>query len=277
MKIRILAVLAMALLLLGGTALAENVMPAIEMTMSQQQFSGPEEVTVSICLTNTSDQDMPGPCALYAPDGRMIKEFGTPTLAAGESAEWTGTWMVTEEQLAQGRIVFAMKYSTTDESGRLAMKTATFYQTIIVASAAQPELKLTVEADQTELAAFPGMVTFTVSLTNVGDADAVVVDVYASDMKLHRFDSIPAGETVSFRRSVLVPSAGSYYFEADVGGETQQRHTTSCTVEITSAAEGSPAVAETPVEKAAPAEESALVQQYPLWTLLLLMAALIAG
>lgn len=276
MKIRILAVLAMALLLLGGTALAEDVMPAIEMTLSQQQFSGPEEVTVSICLTNTSDQDMPGPCALYAPDGRKIKEFGTPTLAAGESAEWTGTWMVTEEQLAQGRIVFAMKYAATDESGSLTMKTISFYQSIIVLEAAQPELTIAVEADRTELADFPGLVTFTVSVTNVGDADTVVVDMYFSDMydfdmKLHRFDRIPAGETVSFRRSVLVSSAGSYYFSADVGGETQQRHTTGCFVEITESAE------EVPAMEAALIVESTPVRQSLLWTLLLLLAALNAG
>lgn len=272
MKLRFLAVLVMALLLLGGTALAENVIPTIEMTLSQQQFDRPGEVTVNICLTNTGEQDMPGPCALYAPDGRRIEEFGTPTLAAGESAEWTGTWMVTAEQLAQGRIVFAMMYAATDASGGLAMKTVTFYQPILMANAARPELALTVAADQTELADFPGLVTFTVSVSNVGDADANVVDVYVADMKLHRFDCIPAGETVSFSRQVLVTSAGSYFFEADVGGETQQRYATSCIMEIT-AAEAEAA----PVEEAAPAEESAPVRQYPLWTLLLLMAALIAG
>lgn len=273
MKYRFFAVILMALMLLSGAALAEDAIPQVEMELSQVAFDGPQEVAVTIRITNTNGSDMPGPCALYAPDGRQIVAFGTPTLAAGESAEWTGVWAVTEEQLAQERIAFAMMYTVQDASGALLGKTAAFYSPIS-RTAAQPELTLTVTADKPELAAFPGVVTFTITVANTGDADADMVDVYASDMKLYRFDRIPAGETRSFRRQVLVTSAGSYAFEAHADGETQQRHAVSCIVPIaaTEAPEAPAEEAMSGVPEAAPTEE----QLTPVWTLMLYLTALLS-
>lgn len=123
----------MALLLvlgLCGTALAANV-PEVSVVLSENRFSGPQEVGVTITVTNTGDTDMPGPVALYDPDGNRIEEFGTPILAAGASKSWKGTWMVTEKQLAGGRLSFGLGYTVADESGVIYQKTQTFYSQIV--------------------------------------------------------------------------------------------------------------------------------------------------
>ena len=133
MKQRILVCLTLALLLmlgLCGTALAANV-PEVSVVLSENRFSGPQEVTVTITVANTGDTDMPGPVALYNPDGKKIDEFGTPILAAGTSKVWKGTWMVTEKQLADGRLSFGLGYTVADDSGVIYQKNQTFYSPIV--------------------------------------------------------------------------------------------------------------------------------------------------
>ena len=81
MKKRILVLVALALLFvlgLSGAAMAADDPITLNMDLSATRFSGPAEVTVSIRVTNTKDEDMPGPLALYYPNGHMIEEFGTP-------------------------------------------------------------------------------------------------------------------------------------------------------------------------------------------------------
>lgn len=110
-------------------ALAE--MPlTIEISLSRYEFTQPGNVTVEILVTNTSGKDMPGPCVLYNPSGRRIEAFGTPTLAAGESRSWSGTWPVSKEQLQQGRITFALALAVQDDSGRLVTRTQSFWTPI---------------------------------------------------------------------------------------------------------------------------------------------------
>ena len=104
MKKRILILVALvALIVLGltGVAMADEPV-SMKMDLSVTRFSGPAEVKVTISVSNTTDKDMPGPLALYYPNGKMISEFGTPTLAAGRTKTWEGTWTVTEEQIKAG-------------------------------------------------------------------------------------------------------------------------------------------------------------------------------
>lgn len=85
--------------------------------LSQTEFTGPQEVEVSIIIYNHSDEDRPGPLALYWPNGEMIEEFGTPTLKAGERLEWTGTWFVTQEQINAGKVRFGVQYTGVNSLG----------------------------------------------------------------------------------------------------------------------------------------------------------------
>lgn len=142
---KLLSALLLTLLLLTAClpALAEQC-PHVSVLATPVLFTRPGEVTVSIRVANPSDTDMPGPCALYAPDGARIADFGTPTLAVGEEVLWTGTWQVTQEQLWSGRIVFALMYADADSSGALRMKTQTYYTPIqYVAEVPRAELART--------------------------------------------------------------------------------------------------------------------------------------
>lgn len=111
----------LVLLLMTCSACAEP-MTAIEpldmrVNLSQTEFTGPQEVFVSIVVYNLSGEDRPGPLALYWPDGKMIEKFGTPTLKAGERLEWTGTWLVTQNQLDAGKVRFGVKYTGVNSLG----------------------------------------------------------------------------------------------------------------------------------------------------------------
>ncbi|MBQ3157332.1 MAG: protease inhibitor I42 family protein [Clostridia bacterium] len=112
-------------------ATAEEERPiAVLMLLSQTQLDGPQEVEVTIRVSNTSGEDMPGPLALYSPTGKIIEEFGTPTLTAGESRTWEGTWFVTEEQLKQGRVVFAIQYVMKAADGSSSRKIQPYYVSV---------------------------------------------------------------------------------------------------------------------------------------------------
>lgn len=144
MKQRILIFLTLAALLVMGVfsvAMAAEDPIALNMDLSATRFSGPAEVTVTIRVTNTSDADMPGPLALYYPDGTYIEEFGMPVLAAGQSKTWTGTWMVTEKQIQEGRVVFAVRYTILGADGQKTVKQDSYYCAIEDAGAvAQVEI-----------------------------------------------------------------------------------------------------------------------------------------
>ncbi len=124
---KIFALILTLCLMLPLLAQAESAPIKVEIGLSGTAFSGPEEVTVVIAVTNVSGADMPGPLALYNPDGRLINDFGTPTLTVGESRSWSGSWTVTEEQIENGKVYFAVQYSCLLDDGSLGRKTQSFY------------------------------------------------------------------------------------------------------------------------------------------------------
>ena len=105
-------------------------------------FTGPEEVTVSIDVRNAGDEDFPGPVELYYPDLTQVEEFGSPTLAAGSSRNWEGTWKVTQKELEEGVIAFYVRYPVKDEeTGELTTKAKKLSFKISYAGA-EPELNI---------------------------------------------------------------------------------------------------------------------------------------
>ena len=116
----ILAGLVLAALCLSAALAADPL--KVSMELSASRFSAPETIAVSISVTNTGSCDLAGPVTLYDPDGRMVEAFGTPTLAAGESRNWTGEWTVTQSQLEAGKITFMIRYTVysglIDENGQ---------------------------------------------------------------------------------------------------------------------------------------------------------------
>ena len=127
------------LLLLTVTAGAAEDPLRLQMELSKQIFSGPETVWVSITVTNQSDSDLPGPMTLYDPDRKQVEDFGTPILSAGESRRWTGSWDVTEEQLATGKLTFGIRFFVDGEDGQPVEKVRYFSKRIRIDEAA-PEV-----------------------------------------------------------------------------------------------------------------------------------------
>lgn len=89
----------------------------LSVSLSQTEFTDPQEVEVNISVYNRSAEDRPGWLMLYYPDGTQITEFGSPTLKAGEQRSWTGTWFVTQNQLNAGKVRFGVQYTGMDTLG----------------------------------------------------------------------------------------------------------------------------------------------------------------
>ena len=226
MKQRILFCLSLALLLtvlLCGTAFAANI-PAVDMQLSETRLSGPKEITVTVSVTNTADTDMPGPIALYDPEGRRIEDFGTPTLSAGATKSWTGTWFVTEEQLSEGRIAYALAYTIADDTGVLITKTTTFYKSIVKVGEA-PEVLVT--RTITPSTARNGQkVSVIYEISNIGGVDVTDVTIKESSavsVSDGKIALIRAGEkathtfTVTMKKKSLISQATVSY---QAGGKT---------------------------------------------------------
>ncbi len=198
MKKRILILVAMvALLVLGltGTAMAAADPIKLEMDLSNTRFSGPAEVTVTITVTNTTNEDMPGPLALYYPTGKMITEFGTPTLAAAQSKTWTGTWTVTEEQIKAGKVIFAVQYSYLAEDGSIQKKTDPYFCAIEDAGAvAQVEINRYITPSMAGNGQKVSVIYEVVNTGTVDVTDVVIKEASAISKTSGKIDLVKAGE-----------------------------------------------------------------------------------
>lgn len=195
-----LVVIMTVLFALAGVASAnavDNYNIAIE--LSSTKFAEPKEITASIKVTNVGETDMPGPVTLYYPNGKQVEEFGSPTLAAGASKTWSGTWKVTQTQLDNGKITFKLKYSLYNDAGELINKTLNFGQEIEYTGAVtNVEINRTI----TPTTARKGQeVTVTYDVINAGNVDVtdVTIKEHANiSGKNGTIESIPAGEKASY-------------------------------------------------------------------------------
>lgn len=178
----------------------------VSMALSKNTFSEPEEITVSISISNVGESDLPGPVTLFYPSGKQVEEFGAPVLTVGTVKSWTGKWKVTQAELEAGRITFKVKYSLYNDDGELYNKTKGFTKTIIYTQA-EPELSVTRTIRPTT--AQKGQeVTVTYDIENVGTSDVTAVTIKENSgvsKKNGVIDSIPAGEK------------GSYTFQVTMG------------------------------------------------------------
>ena len=173
------------------------------MELSNNRFTRPEEVTVTIKATNVSDQDMPGPVTLYYPDGIMVEEFGNPTLAAGQSQTWTGTWQITENELQRGRLTFSLRWYEYDSAGEIGQRGVNFAKTIIYVEA---EPSLEVNRYITPSMAREGQeVNVVYEVVNTGTVDITNVTIRENSDISKASGSIltvPAGERASYTFTV---------------------------------------------------------------------------
>jgi len=142
---RFLLILALGLvlaLLFAASAAAGSLLECKGELPGGYNFTGPEEITVSIDVRNAGDEDFPGAVELYYPDLTQVEEFGSPTLAAGSSRNWEGKWKVTQKELEEGVIAFYVRYPVKDEAtGELTTKAKKLSFKINYAGA-EPELDI---------------------------------------------------------------------------------------------------------------------------------------
>ena len=217
-------VLMLVLLLVSGAyAATENDGDPVklQMELSAKEFSEPKTITVSITVTNTSDAELPGPVSLYYPDGKQIEEFGEPVLAAGASKPVTVTWKVTQAQLEAGKLPFKIKYSYTNNEGKLVSKSKAFSRTITYSGA---QIKLDINRTVTPTLAQQGQeVTVVYELANNGNTDITSVTIKENSSVSStsaKIEKIAAGEKASHKFTVKMgtkdlTSAGTITYKAN--------------------------------------------------------------
>ena len=102
----------------------------VAMQLSNSNFTEPEEITVSIRISNAGDTALPGPVTLYYSNGDQVEEFGEPVLEAGASKSWSGPLQVTQSMLEAGKISFRIRYSLLNEAGEAVQRSRNFSKEI---------------------------------------------------------------------------------------------------------------------------------------------------
>ena len=205
------------------------------MELSSTKFTEPKTITVSITVSNVGKSDFPGVVSLYYPSGKQVEDFGSPTLTAGSSINWSGPWTVTQKELDEDKITFIFRFSAYDDEGEL-QSYAVGITKHIQYSGQEPEMNGNLTTDSTEkiilqveasadrdiVYTIPAQVRFTVTVTNNSKVDVSNISVYAGNTKLSKFASIPAGESKTFTRDVQISQAGRFQFEARVNDQLGQ-------------------------------------------------------
>lgn len=201
-----MAILALTLGLTAA-ACAAGEGPKLSMELSSYTFTEPTAITVSIQVTNPDETDMPGPVTLYYPDGTAVEEFGSPTLAAGASKSWSGTWQVTQSQLEEGKVTFQLRYSILDDDGSTINKGKNFSRVITYAGAvSNVEINRTI----TPTTARKGQeVSVTYDVVNTGNVDITDVSIKENSgisSKVGTIDTVAPGQKGSYTFTVKMGS-----------------------------------------------------------------------
>ena len=230
MKRRLIVCLVMILALVAGlasTAAAEAEVDSLKVSieLSSSKLAEPKEITVSIQVTNTGDADMPGPVTLYDPSGKMVEEFGSPTLTAGASKSWSGKWNVTQSQLDSGKLTFKLKYSLYNAAGELVNKTYNFSHPLTYTGAVTSvEINRTITPTTARKGQTVSVTYDVINTGNVGITDVSIKEDKSISSKSGTIASVPAGEKGSYSFTVTMgtkdlTSQATITYKA--GGKTQ--------------------------------------------------------
>lgn len=204
-RMMIFLVALLGLLLVTGVAFAAENPIKVSMQLSESEFTGPAEVTVSIKISNSGNTDLPGPVKLFYPDDKPVEDFGEPVLAAGTSKSWTGKWNVTKEQLEDGKITFRMSYSLNGDNGTVVKKTSHFSKPINYSGGV---VSMEVNRIVTPTTAGNGQkVTVTYELINTGTVeitDVTIKENKAISSKTGTIAKIPVGSKASHTFTVTM-------------------------------------------------------------------------
>lgn len=232
-RLMVLLLLVAACLMVSTAALAEEPLE-IKMLLSTTTFTEPAEVDVSIKISNTSDTELPGPMNLYYPDGTVVEEFGSPTLAGGTSTSWSGKWNVTQEELESGMVAFRLSYSVTGEEGEAVKKLKALAKRITYDGGVAA-----LEVSRTIMPTTAGegqKVSVTYTLINTGTlpvSDVEITENKNISSSKGKIDSIAVGEKASYtftatmQKKDLTSKAAIAY---TAGGKTYTETTENATI-----------------------------------------------
>ena len=155
---------------------------------------GPVDVTIKVY--NSGDTDMQSPMTLYDPNGEAVENFVDVTLAAGQSQSWNGTWNVSQEEMAEGKLRFALRYELN--AGAAAVQVNKTIAVSIQQDAPAPSL--TASYTVTPNPAQEGAeVTLTYTLSNTGNVAVTNVQITNEELTDERINisRIETGERVT--------------------------------------------------------------------------------
>ena len=205
----VLCLVLAVVLLLAGFAAAETTDPIVaSMELTPGKLTGPGPVTVTITISNSSDQDLKDPVVLYDPAAQIVSDFGTngsAMLKAGESRTWTGTYDVNQRTLDNGFVVYYVKYTLYQESGKAVEQSQPIRQSITQTTAeADIEVKRTItptiaREGQSVVVRYDISNTGTVALLNVGIQENS--DIFSKKQNIPRLEP---GQTAEIKYPVTM-------------------------------------------------------------------------
>lgn len=172
-----------------------------------------DTVNMTVTLKNTGSTEMTGVNVTSDALGTIVENG---VVNAGETVTFEKALTVTETQ--------DIRVNVTAVNGEgTPVETASGTVTVIaIDPTKQIGLTVNTQADTDVVYTVPGLVKFTVTVTNDSAVEATNVSVKAVNRELFNFDSIPAGESRSFTRETMVSMAGTYQFVASCKDELGQ-------------------------------------------------------
>ncbi len=199
-----------------------------------------DKVKLTLTLQNTGKEDFSG---VSVSDLALGEVFSDQTVAAGK------TLTLEKEVDIVDTVDYQFIIHATSSSGK-EIDTATDRLTVkSVDPADVVNLEVEASVDHDVIYTMPGIVKFTVKVTNKSAADVKNVRVSASGLTLYTFDSLLPGETRSFVRDVKVEMVGRYQFVASVQDQLNDTQRFESNIIPISYSSPTPAPTEVPIEK----------------------------
>ena len=173
-----------------------------------------DKVKLILTLKNSGTTDFQN---ITVTDPVLGEVFSKQSVAAGKTVTLEKEITISETADYQFTV-------TAEDAAGNQVDTATERLTLTAVDPSQ-SIMLTVNAtsDRTNVYVLPGLVRFTVKVTNNSATDVSNVTVSASGVDLYTFPSILAGETREFTRDVNVSMAGKFRFDARVTNQLGER------------------------------------------------------
>lgn len=132
-------VMTMLMLAVCGLASADADPIRVSSLSEPQSVISEQDVDITIKVYNSSQTDMEEPITIFNPGGISVEKYAG--LKGEQSVTYTGTWRVTKEQIAEGKIKYFIRY--TVDTGNGPTETTRTIPVTIQTEAAAPQLTAT--------------------------------------------------------------------------------------------------------------------------------------